>query len=353
RTGVTSSTLPLLTVGVDAHLAGQSIILDSTSGTLLDPRANLLGEHISLGSGQIDLVLSGAGPANANTILVLSGAALLDLQSHAQSLSFLSYSSIDIYGSGQLGTLDSNGMPIASSLALHAADVRGMDTNDGRVVLAAKEVTLDNSPGLAPPTSLTSNLSGSLEITAETIHLGANQMQVDNFADVNFAATNEVVAESSGAISVPNNLRIETPVITGSTAAHETIAAAGNLELFGWGTNSSSQVRNGLGASLNFNGSTVLADTTILAPSGSIALRATGSDLTVGGRLDAAGTVQTFFDLQRFTDGGRINLSSDNGNVVLLNTAVATVAAQPEAGDAGTLAVASPHGNFVLNGTIA
>jgi filamentous hemagglutinin len=353
RTGVSSSTLPLLLIGANAQLTGKSIIVDSTSGTLLDPGAALSGAHVSLGSGQIDIVLSGKGPAPGGTALVLSGVALRDLQTIAESVSLLSYSSIDLFGNGQLGALDANGLPVANSLALHASEIRGMDNAGGTLLLAAKEITLDNSPGLGPPGPCDSDLSGHLEFRAQTIHLGANQIQLDDFADVTLKATNGVVAENSSALVVQTNLTIETPVITGATGAHANISAGGNLDLIAATTPPASQPIAGLGVNLSFEGSMVSTDTTILAPSGSISLRSTGCDLMVAGRIDAGGTMQTFFDLQRFTDGGQVSLISDTANVNIASTAVVTVAAQSGGGDGGTLSITTPRGNLVLDGVVS
>jgi filamentous hemagglutinin family protein len=353
RTSVSSSRLPLLVVGADTRLTGESITLDSTSGTVFDPRAGLFGSHVSLGAGLIDVVLSGAGPANGGTALVLSGAELRDLQASAQSLSLLSYSSIDLYGSGQLGEVGGDGLPIANSLALHAAEVQGIDNVGGRVLLAAKQITLDNSPGLAPPSPCTSDGSGILELRAETIQLGANQVELADFANTILTATKGVVALSTGALVVANNLTIQAPVIIGTTAAHESISADGALALLASNTAPSSQPVAGLGSFLSFQGSTIFADATILAPSGWVALRATTYDLAVAGRIDAAGTVQSFFDLQKFTDGGQVSLTSDNGNVNILQSASVTVAAQLGAGNGGTLSIGAPRGGLALDGTIA
>jgi hypothetical protein len=55
----------------------------------------------------------------------------------------------------------------------------------------------------------------------------------------------------------------------------------------------------------------------VILPSGEIILRALNGDVTVAGRLDAAGTQQEFFDLIRYSDAGRIRLTSDTGSVVL------------------------------------
>ena len=106
RVGVDSSTAPTLNVGADVRIAGASVTLDSTHLITLDPTASLSGNSMAIGTGRISLQLSDPGPLQANAGLVLSGVALQTLQDSAQSLSLLSYSSIDIYGTGQVGNSD-------------------------------------------------------------------------------------------------------------------------------------------------------------------------------------------------------------------------------------------------------
>src|SRR5262249_14837753 len=142
--GVDASTTPTLDIGAGARVSGAGVILDSTQATNLNASATLSGRALALDSGQITLSLSGAGTVPASSGLVLSGAALQSLPG-AQSLSLLSYSSIDIYGSGAIGTLDAAGQPTLTNLALHAGGIRGFNTGGGTVSFSAKNVLLDNS----------------------------------------------------------------------------------------------------------------------------------------------------------------------------------------------------------------
>src|SRR5205085_546737 len=97
RSGVSASTVPNMVIGDGALISGISITLDSTYGTDLSPTAILIGQTVSLNSGQISIALDGSSPVTPG--LVLAGNSLQTLQS-TQSLSLLSYSSLDIYGFG-------------------------------------------------------------------------------------------------------------------------------------------------------------------------------------------------------------------------------------------------------------
>jgi len=106
------------------------------------------------------------------TGLILSNIALQTLQTAAASLSLLSYSSIDLYGSGQIGS------PAFLSLALHAAEIRGFNNNGSIVRFDAKSITLDNGPGNSTPGPIATP-AGTLSFNAGTILLGANQLKID------------------------------------------------------------------------------------------------------------------------------------------------------------------------------
>src|SRR4029077_5447572 len=117
------------------------VTLDSTYATSLDPTATISGSAINLDSGQISIQMPN-GPVSQPTVgLILAGVALQNLQS-TQSLSLLSYSSIDIYGSGVINASD--------SLQLHAAEIRGFN-NGGTIDFVAKNITLDNAANASVP----------------------------------------------------------------------------------------------------------------------------------------------------------------------------------------------------------
>lgn len=345
RSGVSASTVPALSVGAGARLSGAGLLLDSTSRTVLDASVNLSGKAVSLNSGQISIQLADPGALQPTTGLVLSNAALAKLQASAQSLSLLSYSSIDLYGNGTVGSVAT-----VESLALHAAQIRGFNNNGGDVIFAAKSLILDNSTGRAALASAVP-ATGTLIFEADTIQLGANTLKVDQFNALALRSGGGIQLKGSGGLSVSGDLNITAPVLTGDSTAKQSLVATGAVTMAQGGTVSAA-LASGLGANLAVQGSSIAANGTILLPSGTLTLRALTGDLTIGGRLDVGGTAKTYYNKAEYTDGGSLNLTAVQGNVVVASGGSLSVAANAAGGDAGTLTVSSVNGTFTQNGSI-
>ena len=112
-----------------------------------------------------------------------------------------------------------------------------------------------------------------------------------------------------------------TPLITGATAANQTIRATGNV------TRGCSRERlrpptlaAGLGAQLTLVGASITDNSKILLPSGALQLEATGGDVVIGNtsasQIDVGGVAKTFYDQVQYTDGGQVSLIADHGSVV-------------------------------------
>ncbi len=347
RVGTDNASSPDLILGGGVQLTGQGIVLDSTSATSLDASAALNAKSLTLDSGQITLQLAaGAAPTNQSG-LVLSRAALEGLAS-ADRLSLLSYSTIDIYGAGQIGALDASGVPTLGSLALHTGEIRGFNTFGGSIGVNARDLLIDNAAN-AIATGATASGSGSLVFNAQTLRLGANSLAIDQFSKVTFNAAAGVTAQGVGTLTTQGALTINSPVLTGATAADHAIQSSGALTLVSaTGSNSTTAVA-GLGASLTFTGATVSDDTSVVLPSGALTLRATAGDVQVaaasGANLDVAGTSQAFNDVTKYTHGGTITLLADAGSVNLGVGATLSVAANGDA-HSGSFVVAAPSGAF-------
>lgn len=352
RAGVSASSVPTLTIGTGVKLVGTRLILDSTHATLLDYTATLRGESVSLNSGQISLQLDNPGALGTTVGLVMTNAALQTLLSGVRSLSLLSYSSIDLYGTGQIGLLDANGLPVIESLSLHAGEIRGFNHDGGTVTLNARNILMDNRASAVSPGTVAAQ-TGLLVLNAETITLGANQLSLDQFANVTLNATGGIFFSGKGGLTAQGSLTLGTPLITGATGAVQTIIASGGALLVATPTGGgSATLTGGLGATLTLEGSSVAANSWIQLSSGLLTLHATRGDITVGGRMDVAGTESAFDDLTRYTSGGKLTLVSDAGNVDLLAGGVLTVAAQPGGVDAGSLTITAPTGAFHSSGAL-
>ncbi|XHR29296.1 MAG: filamentous hemagglutinin N-terminal domain-containing protein [Chthoniobacteraceae bacterium] len=190
RSGVSSTSAGSLTLANGVHLTAAGLTLDSASGMSLDSGAVLDATAIALHGGQISILFAGQGTEDLKTTdgsvtsgLVLSGEALQSLMVSAKDLSLVSYSSIDIYGSGKIGS------STYESLSLEAAAIRGF--NQGDVVFAAQTITLKSTPNATVPADVdgqSSTLAGSITFSADVIKLGAD---LSSLSSVNSSTSTE------------------------------------------------------------------------------------------------------------------------------------------------------------------
>ena len=346
RTNTTGLTTPLMTIGAGTHIGGTSVILDSTYGTVLDPTLDLQAQVLTLGSGQISIVLSPVGALTGSVVpqhLVLSGQLLQDVQ-HVSFLTLHSYRTIDVYGTGTFGSSD------LSQLVLQAGGLRGYDQGGGTALFQAGGVALSNPSNVAA-LAAPAVTSGTLQFNAGTVELGVNAFSVAGYQDVVMNATGGVLGDGTGSFSTTNNLTINAPLITGTRGSNQTITAGGNL-LMQTIVGGAPTIGGGLGATMAFVGSSVTANTSVVLLSGQISIEATGAgqDVNVGGTLSVAGVSQKFYDLVEYADAGTITLTADHGNVNLLDKSVLSVAADPGGGNAGYLTVKASQGTFNFTG---
>ena len=344
RTGVTNSTAPLLTIGAGARIAGTSVILDSTYGTLLDPTALLSAQALDLGSGQISILLNPPTPVLTGSVvsphLVLAGQFSQDAQQVA-SLTLRSYRTIDLYGAGTFGSAN------LQSLSLFAAGIRGYDQGVGPAVFQAGDVLFSNPSNVAA-LAAPGVVAGNFQVDANTLRLGSNVFSATGYGSVILNAAGGVLGEGTGTFTTPGSLTITTPRITGARGSSHAVTAGGALVLQSAGGTAS--VQGGFGAGFTFTGASVAANTSILLPSGQITLRALTGPVSVGGDLDVSGTMQEFYDLVRYSDGGSVTLTADAGNAELAAGGRVSVAAASGGGRAGAVAVKAANGAFNVNG---
>ena len=379
QSGLPTSQQATLTIGSGTTISGNGVVLDSTYATSLASNADLNGESVSLNSGEIGLEVSPQQNPPSTTGLLLSSAVLQELQSSIQNLSLLSYNAIDIYGSGDIGAPAVNGLFPVQSLALHADAIRG---DGGTVVINAENISLDNSAGGTESGSgPTTSAGGSITFNADTVSLGAagqtgaNGMSVEGYygsgADAgvffnafgsvslqgaglttgNGTATKGAFSFTAGTTPNPANLVITTPLITGATGANASLTATGNLTIASPPANMAVAAgSSGLGATLNLAGQGIDISSDIVLHSGSLSATASAGNVSLdqGGILDVSGTAQTDFDLTQYTSGGQITLTSNTGSVTTAAGSELNVAAQPQAGNAGTLTISAPQGSFTF-----
>ncbi len=342
RTGVTASAVPQININAGAVVSGRSITLDSTSATNLNPAALLTAQAVNLSSGRLSLLLDNPGALQANAGMIISDAILGSLQS-AGSLSLLSYSSFDIYGTGTFAA--------QGALALRAGEIRGFNHGAGTVNITAAGLLLDNLGGGIAPGAVT-GMSGMLNMTASTITLGQNALVVDQFSTVTLNATGSLRLQGAGSFATQGDLALVTPYITAASSSTQSVSAGAALTMTNPGGSSVTPTGLQLGAQVAFSGASVTADTDILLPSGVLSLRARTGALTVGGKLDAGGMAVSFYDVIKHTNGGSISLAADLGAVTVGSGGSINVSAAATGGNAGAFSVSSPGGLFTMSGTL-
>jgi filamentous hemagglutinin len=352
RSGVSNQSIqaglagpPSMIIGSGASISGDAIAFDSTYSTSLDPTAILSGDSIALNSGQIALAFDNPGTMPSIAGLVLSGAALSGL-SDAEKLSLLSYSSLDLYGTGSFGT--------RKSFVLNAAQFRGFNNAGGTLTLASNEIVIGNTPG-ASALGVPSVSNAKLALSSDTVRFSKGAVQTGGFGNVEITAPSGLRAEGDGSFDVTGDLSIATPAATASGAVYS-FSSTGGMALNRIGT--TSKLAPGLGASLSFtSGSGLSVDTNLSLPSGSISLRSVAGDLKIGTTsvsvLDVGGARKVFNDISRYTDGGKIELSSASGSIIVGADGRLNVAAQAGGGNAGSVSAKAQSGSFQLAGTLS
>ncbi|NQX01213.1 hypothetical protein HQ447_11175, partial [bacterium] len=197
RTGVTGSTAAVMKVGSSVKLSGESIILDSTYGTDLATDLNFGANYLTLGSGQIGVVLDDTSGTLAGSIvdpqLVLKGSTLSRVL-QARDLTLRSYRSIDLYGAGVLGNTE------LEHLTLVGSGLRGFGASGGDIVIRAGEVTFENSANVAA-LSAAPLAPGSLRVDASTVRLGANAFSISGYQNLTLSATDSIVTQGLGSFT--------------------------------------------------------------------------------------------------------------------------------------------------------
>ena len=368
RTGVSGSPGPVLTLDSGSQVTGANVVLDSTAQTVLSPSAVLggSGSNVTLGSGQISIQLEGAGPlrtqatGTTTTGLVLTSSTLQSLNDSVSGLALMSYSSIDVYGSGSVGS------PTFSSITLSAPEIYG---DGGNATFAAKTITLENLSNGTGPDSIPGGAatSGSLSFNAATFAVGAGSLNVQQYATLSINATAGMNLIGSSALLQQGALAITAPVVTApqqvASSPGTAAQAAASVAMTAYGPltldapNSGPVAPNGaegLGAALALNGSSVEVNTSVYLPSGTMSAHDTGTTgataVTIGSlaNIDVGGTSKAFNDVTEYSNAGQISLTSDNGSVAVADGARLNLASQSGGGNAGLLSISAPNGVFSL-----
>ena len=226
RSGFTSATGPLVSIAEGSSIQGASVLIDSTAGVDLSQNSTFKTDNLTLAGGLISVVFDGADPGAVSDEfaphLVLQGQTL-ERALQSESLTLRSYRTIDLHGSGTLG---SSGM---DSLVLDAAGVRGFQPG-GPVTIAADFVSFSNTSNASPAPSEPAP-AGALAVNASTIGLSSNNFHVAGYSDLALNAGQRIRFQGTGSFSTAGNLRTLAPVISGASGSSFSITSGGTMDI--------------------------------------------------------------------------------------------------------------------------
>jgi filamentous hemagglutinin family protein len=324
-----------------------SITLDGSTDVLIGGSLATDAGAISLKTARISI---GAAPEGT------PGLVLPDLGSlNALDLVLVSAATIDLYGDVAM-----QATPLGR-LLLDADALRGFGAGTS---LNADTITLRNSGNLGAIADGTG--TGSLMLSAADIVLGEGSYSISGFDSTVFTAA-EVRADGGSQVDVKSALTLRTDRLSAGRNAALDLAGTGDVvvePLTGTTTPyapdglSRTAAGGALGGRLTLSGANVLYAGHIVAPSGTVLLRALWPMGTVmigdGAVIDVAGTPQRFDDLKFGTAGGRVELHAGAGGVAVAASAridVSGVAVPLADGrllgeDAGTVVINAPEAAF-------
>ena len=363
---VDPSTLPpqktgSVSVGAGANLQGSgSVLLYGTIGTTLASGAQIQAPAVSLYSSLISV---GAAPANTPGLTLTPG--LLGTLKGLSALTLGSTSTIDFYGSVEIGTAGS-ATPNLSSITLDAAGLGGYGS--GAKTLQAGAITLDNSSGTAASFATSPDGSGALKLMASAatgsgqITLGPGSKTVSGFSALSLQADGDIYGIGSGSLAIASGtavpLTLSSAALTGANGSQQSISTTGAVTLArSTMTSKVPPPAAGLGAQLFIQGSDVQQNGTLDFPAGTISLRATSGDLTLGDGsvTSAAGFEKNYSVTSTAAPGGTVNLVADSGNITVASGATVDVSgatgANHSGSDAGSLSVSALQGTFTYTGS--
>lgn len=348
RTATSSSATPALAISASATVSGGTVLLDSSSRLTVASDANLSANSLDLVSGRVSLVLDNPGDLSAAGGLVLDGAALRSTLASARSLSIGSYSSIDLFGSGVIGS------SAFQSLSLSTPSIRQFGSGD--VSLQAVDVGLENTSQDDAAPAPSAPAAGRLTVRSDNLALGQGRLSIQGFAAASLQASRGIILDRDGGLSVGGDLALISPFIVGKAGVDQVIDAQGELVVSRPSGATTATIPSALGASLELRGQNVSIDSTIRLPSGRLVADARLGDVVIGrnasATLDVAGVGQNFNDVARSTEAGSITLHARAGLVRLGDGSFLNLSAPGSDGRAGELSVQTPGGVFEVGGTL-
>ena len=389
---------------------GQTRLLSAGSINVVTDGALNIGDSVSYGTRQLGLGMSALNLGSAEAIAAAAAAGALPagmtmnqevlqrlLRGNTatgapalEALSLTARDAINVFGSVDLDTLEgATGRSSLRSLVLGAPAIHGYGTATDRARIFADTLVWDGTlAGTTLPggeqtqpagEAMVGRLGqGQLEINARALELGrapftrpsssvAADRQVLGFAGVTLAASERMLFSGKGSLDVFQRqgdyvagsgwqfsggaLDIVTPLLTGSAGAQLAIRSGGTVQLRGAAATAGSDA---LGAELSITAERVVIDSRVALASGRFEANARqGVALGSNAVLDMAGRKVSLFDVDKYSWGGDVALSSRDGDIVADAASRIDLSARNNRGGRLTVAALGAQGGRVdLAGTL-
>ncbi|MCW5623139.1 MAG: filamentous hemagglutinin family protein [Burkholderiales bacterium] len=361
RTDVPAGATGTLTIEAGATLRAVSLILDAAADTRILSGATVSARAAGIAASRINV---GDVPNGVAGLHITPD--LLDGLEGLTDLALRSYSSIAFYGEAGLGTENAEGMPRLASLALEAGALLGY--GDGAKTLRAGSIAFSNASNvtcvgcIGDGTGALQLIAGEEGAADAAIVIGSGVKTISGFGGVLFQSSGDVFGAGTGTLGLDaaGDFTLQAARIATSTGADQRIVNADGRVLIATAIASpNAQTHRGIGGKLAIVGTEIEHRGVIALPAGHLTLQATGGAvrLEAGSRVEAAGVIRRIGDVDVLTAAGSVTLVADAGDVRLAETAVidlsgARTANSSAGGDAGTLIVRVPNGQFVADGDI-
>ncbi|QXQ00828.1 filamentous hemagglutinin family protein [Stenotrophomonas indicatrix] len=359
--------------GCALDCSGQTRLLSAGSINVVTDGALNIGDSVSYGTRQLGLGMSALNLGSAEAIAAASAAGGLPVgmtmnqevlqrllrgntatgAPALEALNLTARDAINVFGSVDLDTREgATGRSSLRSLVLGAPAIHGYGTATDRARIFADTLVWDGTlAGTTLPggeqtqpagEAMVGRLGqGQLEINTRVLELGrapltrpsssvAADRQVLGFAGVTLAASDRMLFSGKGSLDVFQRqgdyvagsgwqfsggaLDMVTPLLTGSAGAQLAIRNGGTVQLHGAAATSGSDA---LGAELSIAAERVVIDSRVALASGRFEANARqGVALGSNAVLDMAGRKVSLFDVDKYSWGGDVALSSREGDII-------------------------------------
>lgn len=396
--------------GCALDCSGQTRLLSAGSINVVTDGALNIGDAVSYGTRQLGLGMSALNLGSAEAIAAASAAGGLPVgmtmnqevlqrllrgntatgAPALEALNLTARDAINVFGSVDLDTREgATGRSSLRSLVLGAPAIHGYGTATDRARIFADTLVWDGTlAGTTLPggeqtqpagEAMVGRLGqGQLEINTRVLELGrapftrpsssvAADRRVLGFAGVTLAASDRMLFSGKGSLDVFQRqgdyvagsgwqfsggaLDIVTPLLTGNAGAQLAIRNGGTVQLHGAAATAGSDA---LGAELSITAERVVIDSRVALASGRFEANARqGVALGSNAVLDMAGRKVSLFDVDKYSWGGDVALSSRDGDIVADAASRIDLSARNNRGGRLTVAALGAQGGRVdLAGTL-